>query len=98
MFTIDTFNLGSPLGEKSGLAELRSMRLLHPISGVLKSELPLCGSRRNGHACQAKAAREGVDRIPERPGPVDALPLSARPRWPCSGAGAWCGRRAQRGA
>ena len=47
----------------SALAELRlrSMGLLYP-SRVLKSELPLCGARcRDGHACRAKAAWDGIE-------------------------------------
>jgi hypothetical protein len=44
------------------LAELRSMRLRHPLSLVLKSELPLCDAWcRDGHACQAKAAWDGIE-------------------------------------
>ena len=47
----------------SALAELRlrSMGLLYP-SRMLKSELPLCGARcRDGHACRAKAAWDGIE-------------------------------------
>jgi hypothetical protein len=49
----------------SALAELRFMGLmglLRPLSRVLKSELPLCGARcRDGHACRAKAAWDGIE-------------------------------------
>ena len=43
-------------------ARLMGLLLLHPISRVIKSELPLCGARcRDGHACRAKAAWDGIE-------------------------------------
>jgi hypothetical protein len=50
------------MSHRKGLAWARLMGLLHPISRVLKSERPLCGARcRDGHACRAKAAWDGVE-------------------------------------
>jgi hypothetical protein len=49
------------MSDRTDLAWARSMALLRPISPVLKSELPLCGARcRDGHACRAKAAWDGI--------------------------------------
>lgn len=50
------------MSHRKGLAWARLMGLLRPISRVLKSERPLCGARcRDGHACRAKAAWDGVE-------------------------------------
>ena len=50
------------MSDRKDLAWTRSMALLRPISLVLKRELPLCGARcRDGHACRAKAAWDGIE-------------------------------------